>query len=835
MSSDLTSVPVHSAKSSKVLDGQADRYYWATTDLSFLSAQNQVTKKSIFNGAVQLVNSKKPTVSQASFHLPLKDTATLPAPALTSSAVGNIPSRAVWSVSGLSASQSIAEGTVLPGPTENISAPIIFEQNVGQFHNDVLFAARTPSFMAFVTATEVVYVLNGIESGKYQSEDNHETQQDVVRFELAGVSSNVSGHGVGKLACSANYFLGDKPDKWHANVPTYEAVRLQGVYPGIDVVYYANANNEFEYDFIVAPGADPSRIQLDVVASGGIGLDEVGNLTISTQRGSLMQRAPILYQSDADSQEIVDGKYKVDGSLVAFEIGDYDKTRPLVIDPVVAYSSYLGGSDIDSANGIRVDASGIAYVVGSTASTNFPTKDQGFQFAGGTDVFISKFNTSLTGQNSLVYSSFIGGGSYDEGAAIAVDSSGNMYVSGSTNSTNFPTVNAYQSALVPTDAILNAFLLKLNSSGNSILYSTYYGTTDFFGDTLEYQIGSAIAVDSNGKAYLGGYTMIELEACPIGGLCDEENVWDGFLAKFNPASSGASSLEFSKWDFGGKGHPTFGGGWHDKVLGLAVDSSSNLYVTGETDSTDFPIPSSVKANAFQSDLALYRPGGGLAPMATIDAYIARFNCAGVGCSSEADAFTYLGGSRAMGEIATPDAGMAVITQTVGADTFAYITGYTRSTNFPTKNAYQSMKNGGSDAFVSKFNMSLIEDDQLLYSTFVGGNGDDFGTAIAVSVPGVANVAGETGSSDFPTANPIFGDELDTDAFALKLSADAVPSLTFSTYFGKSGKDKATGIAVNSSGDILICGNTVSSDLPVQGAYQSTYGGSLSDGFVVRIA
>ncbi len=476
---------------------------------------------------------------------------------------------------------------------------------------------------------------------------------------------------------------------------------------------------------------------------------------------------------------------------VGFQIAAYDVDRPLVIDPVLSYSTYLGGSDNDAGVaedrrkfGLAVDASGNAYVTGTTGSTDFPTTQHSHptEYGGGSwDAFVTK----LDAEGSLFYSTYFGGSETDTGADIAADSSGNAYVTGSTSSTNFPTTaNAFQTTYNAGET--DAFVAKLGADG-SLLYSTYLGNSGF-------DVGVSITVDSLDNAYVTGTTSSAnfplkspIQANYGGGSGDV------FVAKLNTTGS---ALPYSTY---------LGGSGLDIGVSIAVDSLGNAYVTGTTASANFPLQNPIQATY----------GG------ETDVFIAKLNASG----SEMIFSTYLGGGGR-------DKGHSI---DVDASFNAYVTGATGSTNFPTTaNAFQTTYNAGeTDAYVTKLS---ADGTALIYSTFIGGSGGDASDGIAVDAFGHAYVTGATSSTDFPTVNPIqatYGGG-ESDTFVTKLNADG-SALVYSTYLGGESEDHAIGeIAVDSSGNAYVTGYTSSLNFPTVNAFQATYGGGAYDRFVAKI-
>jgi hypothetical protein len=764
--------------------------------------------------------------------------------------------------------------------TQSFSAklPLSFEPNLGQADPRVKFLARGPGYTLFLTEDEAALVLQKpgvrIAFPFTPTLSPKLPPPSLLGLKLLGANFDGKAAGIDELPGKTNYFIGNDPKKWRSNVPTYARVRYENVYPGVDVEYYGNQGGQLECDFVVAPGADPGTIALEIDAEGRVsnrqkatarqssavshspGAESAatphkvrftanlqskiqnrkskiapslhrapnGDLIVALPAGELRFHKPLAYQTESivDSRqltlathsnpkskiqnpELIDAHYvpEPDG-VVRFEIAPYDTTRPLIIDPVLSYSTYLGGSDMDYANGIAVDSAGNAYVTGYTASTNFPLLNPAQSSPGGGtcsdgvdtiacfDAFVTKLNPTGT---ALVYSTYLGGSDEDYGTRIAVSASGNAYVSGYTNSTNFPVQNALQ----PQNAGgYDAFVTELSANGSSLVFSTYWG------GTLD-DIGTGIAVDSSGNAYLSGYTDSTNFPVTSGALQTTYGggVHNGFVVKFN---SGGAEIGYSTF---------LGGSGDDYAYGVAVDSAGDAYLTGATYSTNFPT-----LKAFQPNYA-----GGICgtPPSTIpcyDAFVTKLNPAG----SALIFSTYLGGTGS-------DYGYAIA---LDGSANAYITGYTTSTNFPTTaGAFEQVFGGSYDAFVAKL---AAAGSSLLYSTYLGGSGTDVGYGIAVDSTGRAFVTGYNYGGNFPTACPLQAQNAGFyDAFVSVLNA-AGSSLAFSTYLGGSLDEEAWGIALDTSGNAYVTGGTFSLDFPVtSGSYQPSYAGGPYDAFISKVS
>jgi hypothetical protein len=674
--------------------------------------------------------------------------------------------------------------------------PLSFEANHGQADARVKFLSRTSGYSLFLTGDEAVLTLSGGKATTHKAKiaGTARTLQSgmaepkaggVLRMKLRDANPAANVTGVDELAGTSNYFIGNDPAKWRTNVPTYAKVKYEGIYSGIDLVYYGN-QRQLEYDFIVAPGADPRRIAFEVRGAKRIRQDRRGgDLVFKMGAGEIRWHKPVVYQEKDGARQEIAARYAItDQNRVGFEVAKYDASRPLYIDPLI-YSTYLGGSDGDFGRGIAVDSVGNAYVTGYTTSTNFPTKNplQGANAGVGYyDAFVAKINP--TG-SALVYSTYLGGGGSDVGGGIAVDSAGNVYVAGYTNSSNFPTKNPLQPAYGGGD--FDAFVSKLNPTGSALVYSTYLGGSG-------YDWGSGIAADSAGDAHVTGITCSTdfptknpLQANYGGG--SGQVCGDAFVTEINPTGS---AFVYSTY---------LGGSGLDWGEGIAVDSSGDAYVTGYTYSTDFPT-----MNPLQPNL-----GGGT------DAFVAKINPVG----SALVYSTYLGGSGY-------DEGYGIAVDSAGN---AYVTGDTNSVDFPVVNPLKSTyAGGGGDAFVAKLNPS---GSVLVYSTYLGGSGYDHCSGIAVDSAGKAYVTGYTNSTDFPTMNPLqAGKHGGLDALVAKLNPTG-SALLYSTYLGGGSGDYAADIAVDSAGDAYVTGYTGSSHFPTKNPLQPANAG-VSDVFVSKI-
>jgi hypothetical protein len=603
--------------------------------------------------------------------------------------------------------------------------PLSFEPNQGQTDPQVRFLSRGKGHSLFLTDSAAVLTLvrpepstqlNHLHTVK-NTHDLPSIKTDVVRMELVGASHPQQISGVEPLPGTVNYYLGHDASNWHTGIPTFARVTYSNVYPGVDLTYYGNQQH-LEYDFIVSPSANPKPIRLHFAGAQRLRLDSDGNLTVQTKSGELVFQKPIVYQQKSGQRQLIDGQFKLlaDNSIT-FTLGAYDHRRSLIIDPTLAYSTYLGGVTpyYTSPSSLAIDPQGNAYVVGYTESDTFPSTPGAFagpstSIARG---FVTKLNQTGT---ALVYSAIFGDATP---TCIAVDRSGNAYVTGGASSAFPVTPGAYQT---PSAGF---FIVKLNATGTALLYS----------------------------ARIGG----------------------------DQADSG------------------------DYATSIALDPSENLYITGVTGSTNFP----VTPGAFQTT----NPGLGGFGYGNA-AFVTKLNAAG----SALIYSTYLGGSG-------DDLGNSIAIDSSGD---AYVTGVSKAIDFPvTSGVFQPYSGGGDGTgFVAKLNP---EGTGLIYATYLGGTSTDSPNAIAIDSSGNAYVAGGTYSTDFPvTPGALQTKNLSTEeqnGFVSKINPDAT-ALVYSTYLGGTFSDSVLGMVVNRSGNAIVTGYTQSFDFPItEDAFQSIHGGS----------
>ncbi len=725
---------------------------------------------------------------------------------------------------GMQASEAPAAGAATPAQEAQVQEsfgklPLYFEQNVGQTDAQVHFFARGHGYGLFLTSTEAVMVLQkpveavGDVGGGMLSRPCLEqamvsdclgresmapaaTAQDaqeppaVVRLQLAGASATPAVTGRDEQPGKVNYFLGNDPAQWHTNVATFGRVEYDDVYPGIDLVYYGH-QRQLEYDFVVAPGADPSVIRLNVSGAERLELDAAGDLLIHAGEPggvspgvTLRQHKPFVYQTVGGARQEVASRFMLERQEVRFAVGAYDVGRPLVIDPVLSYSTYVGGSRGDYGRAVAVDpATGDALLAGYTVSTDFPTANPlQLNYGGGvSDVFVARLNAA---GSALVYSTYLGGSGYDEGLALAVDPArGDALLTGRTESPNFPTAHPLQAS---NRGYWNVFVARLSASGSALVFSTYLGGSN-------YDDGFGVAVDpATGDALVTGRTSSTdfPTANPLQAV--NRGSSDVFVARLSAAGS---ALVFSTY---------LGGSGYEYGYGVAVDpATGDALLTGRTDSPNFPT-----AHPFQPTYG----GNG-------DAFAARLSASG----SALVFSTYLGGSDG-------DWGYSVAVDPATGD--ALLAGYTYSTDFPTAQPLQANLRGLNDVFVARLRAS---GSALVFSTYLGGSDEDFGFGLVVDpVTGDALVTGRTLSTNFPTANALqAANRGREDVFVARLSASG-SALVYSTYLGGSSWDSGWGLAVDpATGDALVTGETPSTDFPTANPLQPSNRG-FHDAFITRI-
>jgi hypothetical protein len=691
------------------------------------------------------------------------------------------------------------------------SLPLHFEANQGQASEEVKFLARAQGSSVLFTLKGALLTWRQGGMGNQShghapgSADGGSNLQPWTSLGLQFLGGNASPalSGVEQLPGKINYFEGNDAAKWHTKVATYAKVRYEQVYPGIDVVFYGDGR-QLEFDCVLAPGADPSVIVCSLDGADAAEIDSQGNLLAQVAGQRVILRAPSVHQVAHGERHQIPGHFvrrdlagigRSQGShpCFGFELGAYDISQALVIDPVLSYSTYLGGDGEDQGNGITVDATGNMYVVGRSGSLNFPTVNA-FQpnRHGDSDAFVTK----LSSTGALIYSTYLGGDGW--GSAIAVDGAGNAYLTGVGGSPDFRTTPG---ALQISGA--GPFVAKLSADGSTLLFSTFLSGHTGFG------IGYGIALDTANNVYVTGWTaagdfpVTNATQSVLGGS-GPLGIGDAFVAKLNSTGTGLFYAIY------------LGGAQDELGEGIVVDPQGNAYVRGMTTSTNFP----TTANAFQTSFT-----------GQSDAFVAKLDSTGRLVYS-----TYLGGSGAVNyDFYTRYGGIAV--DRAGN---AYVVGQTDSKDFPTKNGYQPTGDSWTHGFVTKLN---VDGSALVYSTYLGGPEASACYAIAVDAAGCAYVGGWAQSDSLPIINPLqpapTGSGVE-GAFVAKFDPDGA-SLQYSTFVGGNAAcpggvcETVTGLALDAAGNAFITGFTHATNFVTTNALQAMFGGGSFDAFVAKIS
>ena len=689
--------------------------------------------------------------------------------------------------------QQIAESPATT-QTENLNfakanfgkIPLTFEENLGQAENSVQFISRSMGGTLLLSPTETRIALPQKKPTVKESaaREGNFAANDLWQMTLRGANPQAVGRGLEPLSGKSNYLIGTDANQWRRNVVNFTRAEFGEIYPGVDIIYYGN-QEKLEYDFIVQPNSDPQQIRLGFESARQVSLDAKGNLLIKTGTGVVTQKKPFAYQEQSGVRQEIACRFDImdeqpgdGGSTIGFEIGDYDKNQPLVIDPVLVYSTYLGGSagdlfNAEQGNKILADNAGNAYIVGVTPSPDFPVANPLQTARGGNDCFITKLGANGSG---LIFSTFLGGSQNDVCTGLDLDSAGDIYVTGQTLSDDFPLVNAFQNINKGNG---DAFVAKLNPSGSTIIFSTFLG-----GASTE--APSSIKLDPSGNICVGGATASSdfPTMQPVQGTL--QGGFDSFVTKFNPTGS---ALIFSTF---------FGGSADDFAAGPAVDAAGNSYMAGTTSSRNFP----VTAGVFQS-----------VKSGSDDAFIFKLGAKGNLLYS-----TYLGGSGIdnAGDIAVDARGNAITT------------GFTRSLNFPRRNAFQTRKGGTVDSFVTKLS---ADGKNLVFSTYLGGGELQRGYGVTTDSVGNVYASGRTNSGDFPLKKPLQNFAGLDDIYVAKFSPEG--ALTFSTPIGGDTNDLGTRIAADDNGNIYVTGFADFGLRTTAGAFQPNLAGGV-DAFVAKI-
>lgn len=635
--------------------------------------------------------------------------------------------------------------------------PLSFEPNLGQSYPSAKFLSRGQGYTLFLTAREAVLSMrdaapreagglhgaiggpsstffdrgktvgNGLRAklqppsllpaGGAKEALGKVGQPAVVRIGLKGAARAPQIIGVDRMAARSNYFIGNDPKKWRTDVPNYAKVELKDVYPGIDLIYHGSAQGQLEYDFRLAPGADPNAIRLSFRGAGKLALDKQGDLIVSVGKSKLVEHAPAIYQESGGARRTIGGGWRLHGAHEAgMQVAAYDRSRPIVIDPILTFSTYLGGSGPDGALAVAADASRNAYVTGFACSPNFPVT-VGSENTG-CDAFITKFNSS----GALVYSTFIGGSSFDEGRGIAVDSTGAVYVAGETFSSDFPFTVGQSFA-----GLSDAFVAKLSPAGSSVVYARLFGGSTSTDAALGVggSVATAVAIpagcSSNCNAFVTGQTTTS--DFPVTGGAFQSSAPNIFNAIVVGVSADGSQVLYSTYYSGGPGPNNDDSGLF--AASIAVDGSSDAFITGIADVATLP---TTVGGAYN--------GGA-------DCFVAEFNNSG----------TNLIFARYLGGIGYDEGLGIALEPSCQSNCNSYVAGLTWSTDFPTTSgAFQTTFGGYDDGFVTKLNAS----GSIVYSTYLGDAGADAAEAISVDSSGSAYVTGFTNFINFPQVNALQG-------------------------------------------------------------------------------
>ncbi len=685
------------------------------------------------------------------------------------------------------------------------SVPAWFEPNRGLLDAEVKYFSQGAGYRLSLDGSGAEVVLSDAPAAR-------------VRLSLAGGRANPEVEPLEPLAGRTSYMIGRDRSRWRKDVPQFGRVRYRGVYPGIDLVF-RGAGKYLEYDFVVAPGADPSRIRLRFQGADSVRLSGDGSLQMKTGGSELHQPEPFIYQNTESGRVQVAGSYTLGRNReVGFRLANYDRTRPLVIDPVLVCAGYFGGDKYDVITGLAYDPDGSIWLAGTTRSViDFPPQNAPYQDeidSGGTvlqDTFLAKLRIPAHGRPELLYYTYFGGNAVETGGPVLVDAAGMVYLTGTTTSFDLPvTDNAFSEQLGGVENVKNtlnqdAFIAKFNPASEtaegSLLYCSYFGGTSL-------DIPTAMSFDNQGRVLLAGYggstdidPMVSTALQP-----SNRGSYDGFLAVID--TSAAAAADAMVWS------TYWGGAALDVINGVAVDAAGFVYFSGYTLSQDLPLA----GDQYQAAL-----------LGSSDVFVVKLDLTKTNLDTLVYA-TYIGGSGL-------DIAQSMKMDAAGT---VWVAGYTTSGDFPvTASAFQhEYAGGGADAFLLRVDPSLPPGDFIVYSTYIGGSGADVAYDLSLAGAETASLTGYTLSNDFPLYAPAPAGHLrslmaDVFVSTLDTSIPGVGGLRFSTYFGGSHQDVGAKVLANPAGDLFVTGTTVSRNLPVtDGSTKPGVFGATS-GFVLR--
>ncbi len=643
-----------------------------------------------------------------------------------------------------------------------LNLPLYFIKNDGQTDERVRYYENGFGKGIFFTDDGIYISMSGIDTG-----DGKRTEEYVKITPLdTSKESRIEAEEI--LEGRVNYFTGNDPSGWHRDIPVYAKLRYKEIYEKTDLVFYGN-QGQLEYDIVVNPGADPGKVAFRYDGINDLRVNSRGELVAVLPSGrEIIQRRPHIYQVKDGKKVELSGEYsfRKDGNsfVYGFAVPEYDRGYALVVDPVMLIAStYLGGTGEDFGSGIALDSEGNVYLTGNTSSVDFPLQNPLQSERYSVDVFVTKMNPSLS---SLIYSTYIGGSNPDVGAKVVVDNLGNAYVTGYTDSSDFPLKDAGQNAF---GGSRDAFMLKLGPLGNELLYSTYIGG-------LGYDQGYGIAVDSLGNTYVCGFTMSDT----LPGQLDifKGGTSDAFVAKVNKEGIVTSGF--------------IGGSASESAEAIAFGKDGYLYIAGSTNSGDFQVSSD----------ALLKSAKGIE-----NGFLMKINPSVLSMVYS----TYISGSDCGAVEQEFVSGVAV-----DSSGLVYLTGHSSCNDLPLKNAYQAAVSGSDDIYIIKLDLSKSGEDAVLYASFIGGSGIERGRAIAVDDLGNAFIAGYADSMDFPVKNAFQTKKKGFDEVVvvkMDTTKSGEESLVYSTYLGGEASERGHGIAIDSAGNAYLTGHTGSPNFP----------------------